>query len=468
MLGKRKVLLLRYRLSGESGCSRLYSLQSLIVFEKSCNGGIQVKQDLKRPVVYSVYYPKRDLAVLFHGPLYAAKKSVFEKGKTVHKSGNAIISGVESTYEATVNRYIARWKLSTGSKSLQKTYPDRDGYYVITKSFSGNIIAKTVFEKGHHWVRSAYFEQGNTGRPAVVFSPGEKEEEIQMLLFCRDQHMFERLTLYPCPVVMGTEFSSILDAQVGVPELYLATSNGDFCYYREEEAAQKRRELLDKLQQGKLKPEPVWKQEPPFAAQWQDENEKLDIGENYRYRGGTDEKGERHGRGRTEQINGMTAYEGEYEHGRRSGKGVYYYSNGAFCYYGGWLSGRRSGVGVTVKKNSDAIHVGNWDAGTLSGFSAVFEENGALKQFGVVTDGELQGVKIHFFADGNFLIGIWEGNTLTGSGSIFSAGGQLLYCGGLEEGKRSGQGVSFKEDGTVDCVGKWKKDICHEKYCTDQ
>ena len=87
-----------------------------------------------------------------------------------------------------------------------------------------------------------------------------------------------------------------------------------------------------------------------------------------------------------------------------------------------------------------------------------------MKRFGVVTDGELQGVKVHFTAGGKILVGSWEGNSLTGFASVFDPQGRLLYCGGLKEGRRNGQGTSFKEDGSIDCVGEWKNDVCHVNF----
>ena len=279
--------------------------------------------------------------------------------------------------------------------------------------------------------------------------------------------MYEKTVLYPAPAALGTGDGSILNNKIAEPEFYLITDGGDLCYYGEEELAEKRKELYAQLRSGEVSRVPQWKKDESFTREWLEEEDKLHVGSAYRYHGAANEEGQRHGRGRTEQLNGFTAYEGGYENGKRSGKGVYYYEDGSFCYYGGWKNGRRNGTGITVKKGVGAVHVGVWDAGELSGASAVFDENGVLKNFGIVKDGSLKGMKTAYLPDRRIVVGNWEGNVLTGSGSIFSEDGVLLYSGGLLDGKRNGFGVSFREDGSILHAGEWKNDICRSHFRLD-
>ena len=174
----------------------------------------------------------------------------------------------------------------------------------------------------------------------------------------------------------------------------------------------------------------------------------MDIDKDYQYRGALNPAGERHGRGRTEQRNGMTAYEGEYRDGVRDGYGAYYYKNGRPCYIGEWKNGKKEGPGVSFRRETGGIHVGNWLAGIAEGPGAVFGGDGTLHSFGTAKKGVYQSVDVRWLPeDGGVLVGKFSGDPVSGFGTLFSPAGRPIYTGQFRDGLRDGCGVSFDSTG---------------------
>ena len=63
-------------------------------------GGGTMSQESGIPTFYSVYFPGRDTAVLFHGPMYHARKRFFEEGRGSRFRGTAFIAGLETSFTA--------------------------------------------------------------------------------------------------------------------------------------------------------------------------------------------------------------------------------------------------------------------------------------------------------------------------------------------------------------------------------
>lgn len=118
--------------------------------------------------------------------------------------------------------------------------------------------------------------------------------------------------------------------------------------------------------------------------------------------------GLREGRGRTQMLDGRTAYEGGYRDDMRDGFGVYYYKSGKLCYAGGWRRNLRNGMGVAFGSK-----------------------------------------------DGSIFVGRWENGVATGNGSAFDLDGNLIYTGGWKDGRRHGRGTEYR-GGRIVRVGEWK------------
>lgn len=406
--------------------------------------------------VYNVYFPGRDNPVLFHGPFYEVRKRFFEDKKASRKSGIAFVSGVENTYSAKIGALSADYELKYGDTYIQRLYREKGGYCVITRDYSNKILSKTSFDKKHKWKKTAYYDNGNTAKPQLIFS--YEDGAVVMFKYDKAALSYFKYPLYFCSTVLGTKENSVLDSKFGQPIFYMATDEGDFAFYTDEESAELRKETLSILENTEISV--TWDNTEIDTNLWS-LPEEMDIGENYRYIGEQNEKGEREGRGRTEQLSGITAYEGEYLGGKRNGKGACFYEDGILSYYGSWADGKKNGVGVSVKKGFEGFHVGNWSAGKLLGTSATFDEKGTLKNIGYVNDKDYQSLKFEMLFD-KFFIGkeIENGNT---RGSVFDLDGTLVYSGEYKDGKYNGKGTLFAPNGAILMQGTFKDGICVEK-----
>lgn len=168
------------------------------------------------------------------------------------------------------------------------------------------------------------------------------------------------------------------------------------------------------------------------------------------------------GRGRTQQPNGLTAYDGEFENGKRQGFGSYYYKDGNLCYAGFWKDDKRDGLGVSFRGEDHALHVAKWQEGKPDGMVSLFDSQGNLRYSGRMEDGMKQGVGITYDQEsGRVFVGKWENGESTGIGSAFDPQGNLLYTGGWLDGKRHGQGTQFDIDGTIIFDGEWRDGKYH-------
>ena len=419
-------------------------------------------QDFGFPTFYSIYFPGKDNAVLFHGPLYQARKQFFEEQRASRLRGSAYIAGLETVYAGALGRKRLKWELRSGKIALEKAYPQKNGYSIVVRNLNGSILSKSTYSNSHIWLKTAYFSEGNPTRPIAVVSPAEESNGILLTEYDRTRRGYQKGPLYACPTEMGTRINSYLNAVVGEPCFYANYGGIDYCYYREELAAEKRKVLLAEILEGKVDAIPTWEPEPAAAlpvSGWDvsEEASSVDIDKEYQYRGALNKAGERHGRGRTEQRNGMTAYEGEYRDGVRDGYGAYYYKDGQPCYIGQWKNGKKEGTGVSFRRETGGIHVGNWNAGMPQGPSAVFGGDGLLHSFGVSENGVHRTLEVRWFPeDHTILIGKLSGDPVSGFGTLFSADGRPLYSGHFRNGKREGAGVSFDSTGEPLFSGEWK------------
>lgn len=419
-------------------------------------------QEFGSPMFYSTYFPGKDNAVLFHGPLYEARRRFFEGRRASRFHGTAFVAGLETSYSGALGRRRLKWELKAGKTLLEKAYLQKDGYAVIVRSLNGNIISKATYHFSHEWLKTAYFSEGNPTRPVAVVAPSGEGNRLFLTEYDRKSRGYQKGVLYACPAELGTRANSYLNAVVGEPCFYANFGGLDYCYYREEAEAEKRKQLLAEIRVGKVDAIPTWEPAPAPALPipvWDvgEEPSPVDIDKEYQYRGALNKAGERHGRGRTEQRNGMTAYEGEYRDGVRDGYGAYYYKNGRPCYIGQWKNGKKEGTGVSFRRETGGIHVGNWAEGTPRGPGAVFGEDGTLHSFGTAENGAYQSLEIRWFPeDRSILVGTLSGDPVSGFGTLFSIEGRPLYTGHFQNGKRHGTGVSFDGAGNPAFSGEWK------------
>ena len=74
--------------------------------------------------------------------------------------------------------------------------------------------------------------------PAAVLSP--VADGLLLTEWNPDSGKYSRIKLVPCALRRGTPEQSLADARLGEPRIWAETSEGDFCYCTEEEAALRR------------------------------------------------------------------------------------------------------------------------------------------------------------------------------------------------------------------------------------
>lgn len=201
--------------------------------------------------------------------------------------------------------------------------------------------------------------------------------------------------------------------------------------------------------------------EGPAAEDPKDGEPRESLAADMGYRGAIKD-GKITGRGRTEQQNGLTAYDGEYLDGRRDGFGSYYYKDGSLCYAGFWKDDKKDGLGVSFRDSDHALHISNWENGQPGSFVSLFDKDGNLRYSGRIENGKKQGAGVSVNqADGTVFVGKWENGQPTGLGSSFDKDGNLLYYGGWKDGKRSGHGTEFDGNGGIVFDGEWKDGKYH-------
>ena len=417
-----------------------------------------MSQSFEGAVIYNIYFPKKDNIVLFHGPFYKLRKRYFEKRGGAKERGIAYISGLETEYRGSIGMFGTSWELNFGASPIQRLYHESGGFSIVTRDWREVVLSKTTFDRKHLFRKAVYFDNGNISVPDSVFE--FQEGKITFTWYDREESTFRRSALSPCPTVFGTEEHSLLNARFGDPVFYAATDKGDFCFYPSQETAEARAKAYDQILSGEEDTAAVWDQSEFEREEW-NPPEEIEIGGNFRYLGEKDADGKRFGRGRTEQLSGITAYEGGYRDDLREGYGAYYYSDGTLSYYGRWKGGKKDGPGVSVKKGLDGYHVGYWEQGRLTGSSAVFDRDGVLRSFGSAGDGNANCLRVEKIGENTFI-----GHESTGGkkcGALFTPAGKLIFSGEFENGVYSGRGVLFSEDGKADIFGEWKDGQCIEK-----
>lgn len=149
--------------------------------------------------------------------------------------------------------------------------------------------------------------------------------------------------------------------------------------------------------------------ETPQAERF-DKNADLIINsgnEKYCYYGDINDDCMRDGYGRTEMLNGKTAYEGNYKNNKRNGFGSFYYKNGGLCYTGEWKDNKRNGFGVGVRSSDGSFHAGIWSNNKPEGVGARFDKYGKLSYIANFKNGKESGLCVEYREDGGITIFKW-------------------------------------------------------------
>ena len=191
------------------------------------------------------------------------------------------------------------------------------------------------------------------------------------------------------------------------------------------------------------------------------ENISLGVSTKHNYVGNI-VRGKREGRGRTEQQNGLTVYDGEYKDNMKDGFGASYYADGDLSYVGGWKEDKKDGVGVSFRKEDHALHISGWKEGEADSFTTLIDEEGNLRFSGRIIEGKKQGAGVSYRReDDTIFVGRYTDGEADSYGSLFDKDGTLIYTGEWKDGKRNGQGTEFDQKGQIVYSGEWKDDKYH-------
>ncbi len=166
------------------------------------------------------------------------------------------------------------------------------------------------------------------------------------------------------------------------------------------------------------------------------------------------------GRGRTEQKNGLTIYDGMFSDGKKHGFGSFYSKDGKLKYSGYFNKGKKDGIGVSFREKDMAMHISKWNEGNPGEMVYLFDENANLIYSGRTVDGKKKGGFISYNSEKQaFVLNKFsEDGKDTKHATIFDSDGNLMYSGGFEKGMREGFGIEFDEDGKIVYEGMFKND----------
>lgn len=181
-------------------------------------------------------------------------------------------------------------------------------------------------------------------------------------------------------------------------------------------------------------------------------------GEEFNYTGRMQD-GKREGRGRTDQSNGLTAFDGEYKNNMKDGFGASYYKDGDMSYVGSWKEDKKDGVGISFRRKDHAIHIAKWENGTPDAHTTLIDSDGNLKFSGRIVDGKKQGAGVSYRkSDDTIFVGKYTDGNADTYGSLFDNEGHLIYTGQWKNGMRNGTGTEFDANGQIVYSGEWKDD----------
>ena len=179
------------------------------------------KNENKKPLVfYSVIYRKYDSLSELHGNLYHVRYAYLEEDTYGRRVVDDSCDGVDTRWIYHISKRGLKWK---------------KGYGVVTIGNDDSIVSKTVFDAQHQWVCNYYYMDDNLLTPYIIIEPAEQENALYFLEYDKTCGKYAKQKLYACPTSSGTAVQSMVNHELGEPDICAATSEGDFYYCSEAE-----------------------------------------------------------------------------------------------------------------------------------------------------------------------------------------------------------------------------------------
>ena len=222
----------------------------------------------KKPIFYTIYVRGYDNLSYLHGKLHQVRRSFFETGNVQKKHGSEIEDGETVVYHYIMADKKLKWQKKTGHTFLQKAFPEKDGYYIVTWNREGKIVSKTQYSKDHLWLRTSYYGQNakESERPRLVISLNADGQNLNFIEYDEDSRKYVEGRLYACSTTFGTVENSLMDSVAGEARIYAATSQGDFCFCKKEEL-EVRNNIKRKLEEGSISTKPEWDVKPKTVTE---------------------------------------------------------------------------------------------------------------------------------------------------------------------------------------------------------
>lgn len=189
-----------------------------------------------------VCFPQRDGMEPLQGELAAARRRFFADPKhTVSIDKAQSVKGFGGHLRGKLSRRHFYWKkkisgTAGGEVIVEEAFGRKDGWVLVTRDMYGVIVSRGFFDKKHQWLRTEYYEPWDSGRARVSFSPGDETGAILRRDWDPETKHYHDTMLYQVPYRPGTAGQSVVDAQIGEPQLLLALSDGEVCCCPKEEA----------------------------------------------------------------------------------------------------------------------------------------------------------------------------------------------------------------------------------------
>jgi hypothetical protein len=148
-----------------------------------------------------------------------------------------------------------RWRKASGRTVVQESFRRPDGFRLVTRNSSGEIVSESAYGKDFGWLRSAYFAADKV-RPELLLR--RAESGMELLEFDAGIGKYRREELLPCPARPGTAAQSYVNSAAGgEPRVLARTGEGFFCYCARAER-EKRLTLFRRLEENGGVPDPDW------------------------------------------------------------------------------------------------------------------------------------------------------------------------------------------------------------------
>ena len=150
---------------------------------------------------------------------------------------HAVENGKEISYVYRLTKRDLRWEKRCGSLMLEEAAPEEYGWSIVTRSFEGDVVSKIRLDHDYHWLQTAYFDNGFTGRTSVCLRPAQ-DGKLEMVRWDTETDAYRTELLTACELPQGG-LSSLVNAEAGEPPVLAELVNGRVGYCPPEQAARR-------------------------------------------------------------------------------------------------------------------------------------------------------------------------------------------------------------------------------------